>query len=330
VCYNIVVGLKPKTRRFVMKRLIVLCSVLGCLVAAGAIAGKTQVVQGTFRMLTNGAFAGRSDGIGQRVVGHSPYAIENGTSAGPIGKGMYDTFAYGDGKGIFCEDQSGLGTPAGNTVLVPYICTFGSGMKLIVEPLVTQDLMIDMDATSLDVAADQTDNDGLAIIAGGVGGSSGKPFVIGDDPAFYFCVTQTVADASGIDNNIVGFMEVQTGEVWNADFEARNSYAGIGCLGTAASGLTTCAITIKDEDDGDTVTTTDTTDTATEAVAYKYCTHVSAAGVATYTVNGAAPTTVAAYTFDDGVSVVPYYQYLHTNDVAGEIALTTWEVGYTE
>jgi hypothetical protein len=28
--------------------------------------------------------------------------------------------------------------------------------------------------------------------------------------------------------------------------------------------------------------------------------------------------------------VVPYLTFVHTNDVAGEIDLTLWEVGYTE
>jgi hypothetical protein len=298
--------------------------------ASPVLAGKTQVNQDTYKATgKTGTYWGRSDGVFQEAVTGSPLMIENGQPASWLGVGYRELFNYGDGKGITCEDQSGMGACAGNTALVPCLCTFRSGNRLIWQPLLQQDIAPDMDATSLDIAGDQTDNDGAELI-GGIGGASGRPFFIGDDPAFYFCATLTVEDASGIDANQVGFVEVQNSEVWNADFEARNSYAGIGLTGTAASGLTTAKIYTRTEDDGAGVVATDTTDTATEAVAQKLCVYVSAAGAVTYKVNGATPTTTVAYTFDDGIAVVPYVTYLHTNDVAGEIDLTLWEVGFQQ
>jgi hypothetical protein len=295
-----------------------------------ALAAKQQVSSDSYRAAgKTGAYYGRADGIYQEVNSKGLVPIVNGEAQGSIGGAYRETFAYGDGKGITCEDQSAMGACAGNAALVPCLCTFGSGNKLIWQPLLQQDIAPDMDADSLDIGADQTDNDG-AMLIGGIGGASGRPFVIGDDAAFYVCATIAVADASGIDANQIGFVEVQNSEVWNADFEARNSYAGIGLTGTAASGLTTAKIYLRTEDDGAGVVATDTTDTATEGTAYKFCTHVSSAGAVTYTVNGASPTTVAGFSFDDGIMVVPYLTYLHTNDVAGEIDVTLWEVGYTE
>jgi hypothetical protein len=295
-----------------------------------AFAAKQQVNSDAYRAAgKSGAYYGRADGIYQEVNSKGLVPVVNGEAQGSIGGAYRETFAYGDGKGLTCEDQSAMGACAGNAALVPCLCTFGSGNKLIWQPLLQQDIAPDMDATSLDIAGDQTDNDG-ALLIGGIGGASGRPFAIGDDAAFYLCATIAVEDASGVDAMNIGFVEVQNSEVWNADFEARNSYAGIGIIGTAASGLTTGVITIKTEDDGAGVTTTSTTDLATQAVAYKFCTHVGSTGAVTYTVNGSAPTAVAAFSFDDGIMVVPYLSFLHTNDVAGEIDLTLWEVGYTE
>lgn len=298
------------------------------LFAVDSFAAKTQVNQDSYKAAgKTGAVYGRSDGVFQENTTSAPYIIENGTSAGPLGKGYRETFGYGDGKGLTCEDQSGMGACAGNTALTPCLCTFGSGNKLIWMPLLQQDIAPDMDAAGLDIGADQTDNDGAELI-GGVGGASGKPFIIGDDPAFYFCATLKVADITGIDASQIGFVEVQNSEAWNADFEARNSYAGIGITGTAAAGVTAEDVYIRTEDDGAGVTATDTTDDVSEGVANKFCVYVSSAGAVTYKVNNAAPTTTAAFSFDDGIAVVPYLTYLHTNDVAGEIHVSLWEVGY--
>lgn len=304
-------------------------------VTAGAV--KTQVNQDKYKAAgRTGHVYGRSDGVFQVEATKSPYMIENGQSAKSLGVGFsLDFTVYADGEGIACEDQSGMGACGGNTTLVPCICTLATGDKFIWMPLVTATLTPDMDAGSLDIAGDLTDNDGSAIIFG-VGGASGRPFTIGRDPAFYMCTKfalsgTTTTTVSGIDNNVMAaFMEVGINEAWNADFKARNSYAGIGVEGTAASGLTLEDVYIHTEDDGAGVVSTDTTDSTTENVAQTLCVYVSAAGVVTYTIDGQAPTVTAAYTFDDNVQVVPYINYLHTADLADEIDIYSIKVGYQD
>jgi len=290
-------------------------------------AGNTQVSSGYKAAGRTGYVYGRSDGIFQNSTTYSPTVIENGTAVSPLGKGFYETFGYGASKGITCEDSGGLGACGGNTSLVPCTCTVGSGLRFVWMPLTTEDLTPVMVAGGLDIGADQTNNDGAEVIFG-IGEASGRPFIVGDDPAFYFCATMTVADASGIDANQIGFVEVGVSEAWNADFEARNSYAGVGLTGTASSGNAYAAVYTRTEDDGAGVVATDTTDTASEAVAHKYCTYVSATGAVTYKVDNATPTTTVAFTFDDGIAVVPYTTYLHTADVAGTITFSLMEAGY--
>lgn len=313
-----------------------LVALVVALSAIPASAANTQVSASSFKAAgKTGYVYGRSDGVFQEATTASPYMIENGTSAGPIGKGFRETFPYADGDGLYCSDVDGFGACAGNTALTPCVCETGSGMRFNWLPLTTQDIPPDQDAASLDIGGDQTDNDG-AMLVWGVGRASGRPFKIGADPAFYMCATVAVADITGIDQNIMAGFVAATSEVWNADFEALDAYAGIGVLGTAAAGVTAEDITIKTETDaaqdgtGDGVTTTDTTDDATEGVAYKYCTYVSSAGAVTYTVNGSAPTVTAAFSFATGIEVVPFMTYLHTNDVAGEIDVTLVEVGYQQ
>src|SRR5574343_516712 len=274
-------------------------------IASSAMAGKQQVNQDGYMPTSGktGAYYGRSDGLFQRSTGKSLYLIENGEVSQPIGTGLYEDFTvYEDGEGVVCRDESGLGACSGNAALAPFICALGDGHKFVWMPLLQQDIVPDMDAGSLDIGADQTDNDG-AMLLWGLAGATGRPYVIGSDPAFYMCTTAAFADATGIDQNIMaGLVVVASGDAFNADFEALDEYAGIGILGTAAAGVTAEDITIKTETDG----------------------------AATYTVNGSAPTTTAAYSFRDDVSVVPFITYLHTNDLAGEIDLYKVEVGYQE
>lgn len=302
------------------------------LLAVGAYAGKQQLASTYYRLIggTN-PFYGRTDGIVVGTRAKEMKVVNNGEFVSDIGKSLYEDFtSYSDGEDLSCTDSYAKGACAGNTTLVPCTCTTTNGFKFAWVPLVTATLGPDMDAGSLDISGDQTDNDGSMIVFGGPHNSSGAPFVIGRDPAFHFCTEAAVADATGIDGNIMaGFVELAD-EAWNADFEALNSYAGIGILGTAAAGVTAEDVTIKTEDDGGGVTTTDTTDDATEAVKYKYCVYVSATGAVTYTFNGSAPTATAAFSFDDGIMVVPFMTYLHTADLAGEIDLYTVEVAYDE
>ena len=60
---------------------------------------------------------------------------------------------------------------------------------------------------------------------------------------------------------------------------------------------------------------------------------VSSAGVVSYLINGAPPTTVAstAFTFTDGVPVIPFValnQFTTGTDVTGVCTINSWEFGY--
>lgn len=282
-------------------------------------AAKTQASAGSLKAAgRTGHVYGRSDGVYQDATTASPVIVENGQKASWPGVGYRETFAYGDGLGITSLDNGTGGTCAGNTTTVPCLHTFGSGVQLLEFPVVTNTLPADMDAASLDIGGDQVADDGMEI-AGGVLGASGRPFVIGDDPAFYFCTTVTIEDVSGTDDFHVGFRRA---EPMNAVFDNYLDLASIGCI--AAD------IYIETINDNAATTSTDTTDTCSDTVAVKWCVYVSNAGVVTYTVNGAAPTTTAAFTFDDGDPVIPFIHFLQDTDLTGEVDVSLWEVGYQQ
>jgi len=52
-------------------------------------------------------------------------------------------------------------------------------------------------------------------------------------------------------------------------------------------------------------------------------------GVASYKIDGVAPTTLpaAAFTFDADDVVIPFFYFLHTGDFAEATLLRMWEVG---
>lgn len=308
-----------------MKRSMIvrLAAVLGLLLPAAtpAIAGNTRVNQSSLRAAGgSGAFYGRSDGVFQEVNTKSPVIVENAQPTAWVGAGYRETFGYGDGKGITQLDQSNGGTCAGNTTTVPCIATFGSGVKLVWFPAVTETLTLDMDATGLDISADVVDDDGLEV-AGGVLGASGRPFIVGDDPAFYFCATVYVDDVSGTDDFHVGFREA---EPFTATFDNYTDLASIGLVGASGD------IQIETILNNAATVTTDTTDNWADDETKKLCVYVSAAGAVTYKVDGAAPTVTASYSLADGLPVIPFVHYLHATTTPDEIILSLWEVGFQE
>jgi hypothetical protein len=287
------------------------------LLALPAYGGKTQVSPGTYKAAgRTGYVYGRSDGIFQETNSKGAISIDNGQPVQTLGKSYYELFTgYGDGKGINCLDIGGVGACAGNAALTPCLCTIDDGVDLLWVPLLQQDIAPDMDTGGLDIGADQTDNDGAELV-GGLGGASGKPFIIGTDPAFYFCITLTISDVSGTDDLHAGFRRASAG---NATFDNYTDLATIGAI----SG----DIYIETILNNAATTSTDTTDNWADAATKKLCTYVSAAGAVTYKIDGAAPTTTAAFTFDDGDPVIPFIHYLQASDLT-DVTVTTWEVGY--
>jgi hypothetical protein len=260
---------------------------------------------------------GRSYGIFQRTDTNGLEATINGRRAGTIDKKtFYEDFTeYGDG-GLYCtqDDTTACQGAAGSENFI----WFPSGNKFIQDSIVAQTIVggVDMDAASLDIAGDQTENDGLELFWGW-GGADGMPFIIGEDPAFYMCAKVTVEDVSGVDDFHFGFRRAGA---MNATFD---NYLDCASIGPIAGD-----VTIETILNNGATTTTDTTNNLADGGTDTYCVYVSAAGVVTYTIDGMPPKTTAAFTFDDGDPVIPFIHLLQAATLSGEIDLLEWEVGY--
>jgi hypothetical protein len=287
-----------------------------------ASAGNTQVNADNFRAAgKTGYVYGRSDGVFQEASTKGVYLLENGT-AGQVGAfGYLESFV----PNSYAAVPSALMTIAGLVQSAvaqqlniayfgPHVFIFGQSTAQTILPV--------MDTVGLDISGDQVSAEAYEMFAG-VLGASGRPAVVGLDPAFYFCATLTVADASGASDLHVGWRsatQTQTGTI-----TTYLNYATIGLEGTADPN-TIQLMTGNDDTD----VTTDTTNTWADGASKKLCVNVSGTGAATYTIDGAAPTAVAAFNFDDGDSLIPFVQVQHGADLAGAVDLTEWAVGYTQ
>lgn len=147
---------------------------------------------------------------------------------------------------------------------------------------------------------------------------TGKPFIIGKDPAFFFRVSLTVEDISGAGVLVAGFRRAEAN---NITYTSYLDYASIGVI--AGDG----AINIAQEINNAGTAPTDTTNTWADTATKVFEIRVSATGVVTYLINGAAPTVTAAQTFDTGDPLIPFVHFIQASDIAGEVTINDWQVG---
>lgn len=171
-------------------------------------------------------------------------------------------------------------------------------------------------ADGLNIGMDQTDNDGVEVSQGITNGSK-SAFTVGTSAAFYAKCSFSIADVSGTDDCAFGFRKA---EAYQA---AIDNYDEMACLNVISGN-----ITIETILNNGATSSTDTTDDWADGEEHTLEVYVSAAGVVTFKIDGAAPTTTATFTFDDAEVVIPFFYFLHASDVAGAVVLTKWEVGY--
>jgi hypothetical protein len=286
-----------------------------------AFAAKTQASPGSFKAAgKTGYVYGRSDGVYQEENTKAPYIIENGTPALAAGFGYSESFT----PGVYAAVPSALLTIAGLVQSAsaqqldigyfgPHAFIFGQSTAQTILPV--------MDSIGLDISGDQVSAEAYEMFAG-ILGASGRPAVVGYDPAFYFCATIAVADASGASDLHVGWRSATETQV--KLITSYSNYATIGIEGTANPN-TIYTMTGNDGTDA----SLDSTLTWADAAEKRLCTLVSATGAVTYTVDGVLATSTA-FSFDDGDSLIPFIAAEQSADLSGAIDVTLWEVGYSD
>ena len=170
-------------------------------------------------------------------------------------------------------------------------------------------------AVGLNIAMDQTDNDGVEI-SQGILSTNKHVFTIGTDGPFFLRVKFKIADVSGTDDCLVGFRKA---EAYQAAVDNYDEMAALNVI----SG----AINIESILNAAATATTDTTDAWADNETITLQVNVSAAGVVTYKIDGSAPTVTAAFTFDTAEVVVPFMYFLNAAGLVDTLEIVEWECG---
>ena len=219
---------------------------------------------------------------------------------------------------------SGL-VATGATGVMAHLYTPGGKVFSIASLGAGQTLFPAIVASGLDIGGDQADDEGWAIWSN-FAGASGRPFVVGKHPAFYFRCKLQIGNADGIDHLLVGFRRAGAHTALYTDMA---DYCGLG-VSTAADPMAIKILTGLNGAD----TETDTTQTLAEGTAVQFEVLVSAAGVVTYRHDivtpgtMAAPTVTAAFTLDDGDPVMPVVRFLNVAAANTNVIIHKWEAGF--
>ena len=196
---------------------------------------------------------------------------------------------------------------AGDTTLHQY----ADGFECTLYPIVAQDNDAPaMTTTGADYSYEQDDDDGIEwrMSDNTCKGREGiDRFTVGKQ-AFSAELELSIADVSGTDDCAFGFAKV---EAHQAAIDNRDEMAVLNVI----SGN----ITIETILNGGATTSTDTTDDWADLAIHRLKVLVSKAGAVTYQIDGAAPTTTAAFSFDAGEVVTPSFYLLQAADLSGAI-----------
>ena len=168
-------------------------------------------------------------------------------------------------------------------------------------------------STGVNYSGDQTNNDGIELVYScttAKGREGVDRFTVGKQ-AFSAELEFSIAVVAGTDVGNFGFRKV---EALNADLHAYDEMAGLFPI----SG----DIKIQTIINNATTVTTDTTANWGDTEVHSLKVIVSKTGAVTYKIDGAAPSTTAAFSFDVGEVVTPFFHFLHASGAqAGAVVL---------
>lgn len=173
-----------------------------------------------------------------------------------------------------------------------------------------------MGTGGLNIGLDQTDDDGVEFCLG-INAHNKGVFTVGTSPAFFARMKFSIETVAGTDDCAFGFRKVEAYQAALDDYDEM-----------AALNVISGDITIETILNGGATTSTDTTDNWADAETHELKVLVDADGAVTYEIDGRTPTTTAAFTFDDGEVVVPFFYMLQANAAqTGAVVLKEFECG---
>ena len=198
--------------------------------------------------------------------------------------------------------------------------TYADGLSMTWSAVVAQAINRPAPTTTgINYAGDQTNNDGIELVYSCTttkGREGVDRFTVGRQ-AFSAEMEFSIATVAGTDVGNFGFRKV---EALQADLHDYDEMAGLFPI----SGN----ISIQTILNNAATVTTDTTDNWANAGIHTLGVYVDKAGAVTYTIDGAAPTTTAAFSFDAGEVVTPFLHFLQASGAqTGALVLEKLVVG---
>ena len=179
-----------------------------------------------------------------------------------------------------------------------------------------------MSNSGLLCSGDLTNTEGFEYNFGAARTLSQYAFSVGTSAAFFFEVSMTLADISGGNPYAIGFRKAEAN---NATLANYTDYYMMGMFGgTSATNLT---LSSELNAGGQTLQDSGTAWTGGDGGTVTMKILVSAAGVVTATIDGGAPATPLAYTFDSTDVVCPFIYVLHGATSPGAVHLVDMSVG---
>jgi hypothetical protein len=166
--------------------------------------------------------------------------------------------------------------------------------------------------TGMDYAGDQTDDDGIEWVYSCTtckGREGVDRFTVGKQ-AFSAELEFSIEDVSGTDDCLFGFRKV---EALNATVDNYDEMAALNVI----SG----DIKIETILNNAATTTTDTTANWADTEIHRLKVLVDKEGAVTYKIDGAAPSTTAAFSFDVGEVVTPFFHLLQDAHLTGAVVM---------
>lgn len=174
-----------------------------------------------------------------------------------------------------------------------------------------------LSTTGCSVAGDQTDNDGREVaFAGGITSRAPRAYTVGR--AFFARLKFSIAVVAGTDDCAFGFRKAEAYQTNLDDYDEM-----------AVLNVISGDIKIETILNAGATSTIDTTENWADTESHELRVDVAANGAVTFAVDGAAPSTTAAFTFDAGEVVIPFMFFLQANaSQTGAMNLIEFESSY--
>lgn len=248
---------------------------------------------------------------GLRQTENTQYSKELISSEWVIGEAyIHNTFQWRP----VCFDDAGYGNPTGTTGDVNAMLSEGDYFEYHIKGTQTIVSPAWVGGSGLNIAMDQTADDGVEI-TNGITSSSRTYFDVSTENCF-FEVTLLPADVSGTDDLCVGFRKA---EAYQAAVDNYDEAAYFHINGTTLSIETIL-------NNGATSTTNTWSNAAADATAITLRVEI-VDRVVTFKVNGSTPWTTVEFTFDASEKVIPFLYFLHNTDLMDTLYLQKWECG---